>query len=72
MAGLSHENIVRLIGFVENLKNGEAWMVLPWFPNGNIGEFIATRDWELPERVSLVSYNASQGRLVKGLQLCPL
>ncbi|KAG9028103.1 hypothetical protein FS837_003993, partial [Tulasnella sp. UAMH 9824] len=53
MAGLSHENIVRLIGFVENLKNGEAWMVLPWYPNGNVGEFIAKGDWELPERVSL-------------------
>ncbi|KIO29806.1 hypothetical protein M407DRAFT_21056 [Tulasnella calospora MUT 4182] len=54
MAGLSHENLVQLVGFVEDLKKGEAWIVLSWHPNGNISEFVATRDWEIPERVSLI------------------
>lgn len=55
MAGLSHENIVRFIGFVEDLKNEEAWIILSWEPNGNVREFLASGDWEIPERLSLVS-----------------
>ncbi|KIO21978.1 hypothetical protein M407DRAFT_79667, partial [Tulasnella calospora MUT 4182] len=51
MAGLSHENIVRLIGYVEDLENGTAWIVLPWEPNGNVSEFLAKGDWEIPERI---------------------
>ncbi|KIO18213.1 hypothetical protein M407DRAFT_32102 [Tulasnella calospora MUT 4182] len=54
MAGLSHENIVELIGFVEDLENGIAWVVLSWVPNGNVSEFLATGDWEIPERLSLI------------------
>ncbi|KIO26846.1 hypothetical protein M407DRAFT_23906 [Tulasnella calospora MUT 4182] len=58
MAGLSHENIVRLIGFVEDIKNGTAWIVLSWEPNGNVSEFLQGGYWEIPERVSLVSDGA--------------
>ncbi|KIO26848.1 hypothetical protein M407DRAFT_74011, partial [Tulasnella calospora MUT 4182] len=54
MAGLSHENIVRLIGFVEDIKNGTAWIVLSWEPNGNVSEFLQGGYWEIPERVSLI------------------
>ncbi|KAG8895422.1 hypothetical protein FRC00_007488, partial [Tulasnella sp. 408] len=35
LAGLSHENIVELVGFVEDLKLRKAWIVLSWEPNGN-------------------------------------
>ncbi|KIO30771.1 hypothetical protein M407DRAFT_20097 [Tulasnella calospora MUT 4182] len=35
MAGLSHENIVRFLAFVEDLENGKAWIILSWEPNGN-------------------------------------
>lgn len=55
MAALSHKNIIRFIGFVEDLGNGEAWMILSWEPNGNVREFLATGQWEIPERLSLVS-----------------
>ncbi|KIO18889.1 hypothetical protein M407DRAFT_31446 [Tulasnella calospora MUT 4182] len=54
MAGLSHENIIKLIGFVEDLQEGKAWIVLSWEPNGNVSEFLATGEWEIPERISLI------------------
>ncbi|KIO18019.1 hypothetical protein M407DRAFT_32314 [Tulasnella calospora MUT 4182] len=54
MARLSHENIVRLIGFVEDVREGKAWIVLSWEPNGNVSEFLATGEWEIPERISLI------------------
>ncbi|KIO21344.1 hypothetical protein M407DRAFT_29061, partial [Tulasnella calospora MUT 4182] len=54
LAGLSHENIVRLIGFAEQLEQGEAWIVLSWHPNGNVREFLVTGELEIPERISLI------------------
>ncbi|KIO21325.1 hypothetical protein M407DRAFT_80495, partial [Tulasnella calospora MUT 4182] len=54
LAELSHENVVRLVGFVEQLEQGEAWIVLSWHPNGNVREFLATEEWEVPERISLI------------------
>ncbi|KIO21328.1 hypothetical protein M407DRAFT_29046 [Tulasnella calospora MUT 4182] len=54
LAGLSHDNVVRLIGFVEQLEQGEAWLILCWHPNGNVGEFLAKGEWEIPERISLI------------------
>ncbi|KIO22113.1 hypothetical protein M407DRAFT_28328 [Tulasnella calospora MUT 4182] len=54
MAGLSHNNIVQLIGFVEDLQKGIAWIVLSWEPNGNVSDFLAQADWQIPERVSLI------------------
>lgn len=58
LAGLSHKNIVRLVGFVEELEQGEAWVVLSWHPNGNVNEFLATGEREIPERISLVNIDA--------------
>ncbi|KAG9021354.1 hypothetical protein FS837_007327 [Tulasnella sp. UAMH 9824] len=54
LAGLSHENIVQLVGFVEDLKHQKAWIVLSWEPNGNVREFLASGKWEIPERISLI------------------
>lgn len=69
MAGLSHENIVRIIGFVEDFENQTAWMVLSWEPNGNVSEFLARGHWEIPERVSLVSDSPPLMRPVKHQQV---
>lgn len=54
LAGLSHEHIIQLIGFVEDLDHDKAWIVLSWEPNGNVREFLASGEWEIPERLSLV------------------
>lgn len=64
LAGLSHENIVHMIGFVEELEQGKAWIVLSWQPNGNVSEFLATGEWEIPERISLVSGDVCWRKLV--------
>ncbi|KAG8924536.1 hypothetical protein FRC01_011370 [Tulasnella sp. 417] len=52
---LSHSNIVKVIGFVEDAKDGTAWIVLPWEKNGNLREFIAAAEWEFPERIALLN-----------------
>ncbi|KAG8952113.1 hypothetical protein FRC04_005113 [Tulasnella sp. 424] len=54
LAGLSHPNIVKLLGFIEDLENGEACMIFVWEENGNVQEFLAKRKCDVPERVSLV------------------
>lgn len=59
LAALSHENIVQLIGFIEDFKHDKAWIVLSWESNGNVREFLASGEWEIPERLSLVSDNSS-------------
>lgn len=51
---LSHENVVEITGFVEDLEHGVTWMVFPWERNGNLREFIRSAKWELPERLSVV------------------
>lgn len=51
---LSHENVVKIVGFVEDVGQRVAWMVFAWEKNGNLREFIRSANWELPERVSLV------------------
>ncbi|KIO30451.1 hypothetical protein M407DRAFT_20511 [Tulasnella calospora MUT 4182] len=51
---VSHPNIVKLAGFVEAEGDGIAWLVLPWERNGNLHEFIASADWEIPECISLI------------------
>ena len=72
MAGLSHENIVQFLGFVEDLENGKAWMVLGWEPNGNVSEFLAAGKREVPERISLVSnYLAGRRPAVSSQHVCP-
>ncbi|KAG8963183.1 hypothetical protein FRC00_007467 [Tulasnella sp. 408] len=52
---LSHPNIVRLSGFVEDISNNILWLVFPWEDNGNLSDFVASGNWEVPERVSLIS-----------------
>ncbi|KAG8939157.1 hypothetical protein FRC04_006941 [Tulasnella sp. 424] len=54
LAGLSHPNIVKLLGFLEDLENGEACMIFAWEENGNVQQFLAKRKCDVPERVSLV------------------
>lgn len=51
---LSHPNIVKFIGFVEDIENRIAWLVFPWEDNGNLRKFLSSGNWEIPERVSLV------------------
>ncbi|KAG9024214.1 hypothetical protein FS837_005445 [Tulasnella sp. UAMH 9824] len=51
---LDHENVVKIVGFVEDVEQGIAWMVFAWEKNGNLREFIRSTNWELPERVSLL------------------
>ncbi|KAG9023742.1 hypothetical protein FS837_005644, partial [Tulasnella sp. UAMH 9824] len=51
---LSHENIIELEGFVEDVSNNMIWLVFPWEANGNLKDFIASADWEIPERVWLI------------------
>ncbi|KIO22112.1 hypothetical protein M407DRAFT_28327 [Tulasnella calospora MUT 4182] len=52
--GLSHPNIIEVLGFVEDLQNKVAWIVSPWKANGNVREFLRSGDWEIPERISLI------------------
>ncbi|KAG8993864.1 hypothetical protein FRB90_000580 [Tulasnella sp. 427] len=46
LAGLSHDNVVPLIGFCEDLRHERAWIILSWEPNGNLREFVASGDWD--------------------------
>ncbi|KIO24061.1 hypothetical protein M407DRAFT_26501 [Tulasnella calospora MUT 4182] len=54
MVNLVHENVIRLIGFVEDMEKGDAWIVLPWEANGNVREFLQSGEWDIPERISLI------------------
>lgn len=38
MNDLSNENIVKIIGFVEETEEGITWMVFSWEENGNLRE----------------------------------
>ncbi|KAG8944730.1 hypothetical protein FRC04_001583 [Tulasnella sp. 424] len=50
---LPHNNIVKIVGFVEDTNAGIAWMILPWEKNGNLREFVRSAEWECPERLAL-------------------
>ncbi|KIO28900.1 hypothetical protein M407DRAFT_21977 [Tulasnella calospora MUT 4182] len=52
---LNHANIVGVTGFVEDLPNNIVWLILPWEDNGNLRDFLASGNWEIPERISLVT-----------------
>lgn len=54
LSKLSHCNIVKLVGFVEDVKEGIAWIIFPWESNGNLREFAQSANLEVPERISLV------------------
>ncbi|KIO17633.1 hypothetical protein M407DRAFT_32674 [Tulasnella calospora MUT 4182] len=52
---LSHENIIKLEGFVEDVSKEMIWLVFPWEDNGTLKDFVAAADWEIPERISLLN-----------------
>ncbi|KIO23327.1 hypothetical protein M407DRAFT_27175 [Tulasnella calospora MUT 4182] len=52
---LSHTNIIKLVGFVKDLTNHIIWLIFPWEARGNLKEFAAAIDWEIPERISLIN-----------------
>ncbi|KAG8971871.1 hypothetical protein FRC05_010538 [Tulasnella sp. 425] len=54
LVDLSHPNIGKLTGFEQDLQNGIVWMFSTWEANGNLSEFLATGQWKIPERLSLV------------------
>ncbi|KIO26400.1 hypothetical protein M407DRAFT_74553, partial [Tulasnella calospora MUT 4182] len=56
LAGLSHPNIVKFIGFMEDLKNGKASMVFTWEDNGNVRDFLAFGDCEIQDVMAGVEY----------------
>ncbi|KIO18800.1 hypothetical protein M407DRAFT_52511, partial [Tulasnella calospora MUT 4182] len=58
---LSHPNIVRFKGFVEDISKGIIWLVFPWADYGNLRDFVASEKWEILERISLIN------DVVKGL-----
>ncbi|KIO20744.1 hypothetical protein M407DRAFT_29638 [Tulasnella calospora MUT 4182] len=57
---LSHPNVVRIVGFVQDVDTGVAWLVFTWEKNGNLREFVRSANWELPERISLI-YDVATG-----------
>lgn len=56
LSELRDENIVEFIGFVENVEERVAWILLRWADNGNLQEFIQLQEWSIPERLSLVRF----------------
>ncbi|KIO17636.1 hypothetical protein M407DRAFT_58798, partial [Tulasnella calospora MUT 4182] len=52
---LSHENIIKLEGFVEDVSKQMIWLVFPWEDNGTLKDFVTATDWEIPERISLLN-----------------
>ncbi|KIO17840.1 hypothetical protein M407DRAFT_49961, partial [Tulasnella calospora MUT 4182] len=52
---LSHRNIVKLEGFVEDLSAQKVWLIFPWEEHGNLRDFLASGEWEIPERISLIN-----------------
>ncbi|KIO33790.1 hypothetical protein M407DRAFT_17396 [Tulasnella calospora MUT 4182] len=51
---LSHKNVIELEGLVEDLSGGRIWLIFPWEEHGNLKDFVASQDWEIPERISLI------------------
>ncbi|KAG8894487.1 hypothetical protein FRC01_012929, partial [Tulasnella sp. 417] len=60
LVGLSHSNIIELEGFVEDMSGHNVWLVFPWEEHGNLRDFLASGDWEIPERISLID-DVTQG-----------
>ncbi|KAG9022999.1 hypothetical protein FS837_006052 [Tulasnella sp. UAMH 9824] len=51
---LSHPNVVKIIGFVEDMENSVASMLYQWEENGNLRQLLRSGEWEIPERLSLI------------------
>ncbi|KAG9018295.1 hypothetical protein FRB90_011625 [Tulasnella sp. 427] len=43
-----------LEGLVEDTSDRIVWLVFPWAEHGNLFAFVTSRDWEIPERLSLI------------------
>ncbi|KIO27382.1 hypothetical protein M407DRAFT_23433 [Tulasnella calospora MUT 4182] len=52
---LSHPHIVKLEGFVADLSERKVWLIFPWEEHGNLRDFLASGEWEIPERISLIN-----------------
>ncbi|KAG9029733.1 hypothetical protein FS837_003482, partial [Tulasnella sp. UAMH 9824] len=54
MASLAHPNIIEFLGFVEDITEGDARIIIPWEENGNVRDFLQSGEWDIPERISLI------------------
>ncbi|KAG8914355.1 hypothetical protein FRC01_004115, partial [Tulasnella sp. 417] len=54
LSELSHPNIIKMMGFVEDLQHGVAWILMPKARNGNLATFLASAGWGLNHRISLL------------------
>ncbi|KAG8995436.1 hypothetical protein FRB90_000184 [Tulasnella sp. 427] len=50
-----HPGIARFLGFYADFKRSDAWLISPWEPNGNISEFLARHQLEVPEKLGLAN-----------------
>ncbi|KIO18144.1 hypothetical protein M407DRAFT_84245, partial [Tulasnella calospora MUT 4182] len=48
-----HPGVAKFLGFCADFDRKEAWLISPWEPYGNVSEFIAGRELEVPEKLSL-------------------
>ncbi|KAG8994091.1 hypothetical protein FRB90_000533 [Tulasnella sp. 427] len=60
LVDLSHENVIQMEGIVEDTSEKIIWLVFPWAGHGNLFTFVNSRDWEIPERISLI-YDVASG-----------
>ncbi|KIO34423.1 hypothetical protein M407DRAFT_53040, partial [Tulasnella calospora MUT 4182] len=54
LKSLNDDHIVKILGFVEAVESGIVWLIFSWERNGNLREFIRSRNWQLPARMSLI------------------
>lgn len=43
MSRFCNPKVIQLIGFVENIEENIAWIILPWEANGNVREFLDSK-----------------------------
>ncbi|KAG9019835.1 hypothetical protein FRB90_003424 [Tulasnella sp. 427] len=60
LSDLSHANIIKLTGFVDDIAKNIVWLVFPWEENGNVRDFLTGVNLEIPERISLID-DVAQG-----------
>ncbi|KAG8985468.1 hypothetical protein FRB90_004690, partial [Tulasnella sp. 427] len=51
---------MELEGLIEDTPKRMIWLAFPWAEHGNLLTFIASRDWEIPERLFLI-HDVAQG-----------
>lgn len=61
---LKHPNVLALLGFYLSADMGEALIICPWEPQGNIQEYLRQRCPDDHARLELVSSNASSRLLL--------